>query len=345
MESPVDGQDQPKIYEIGDHTLEVLIHPSVLELHAMTVVRTPHGDERQLHLKVRVMCGRKEVVADVLVDTGVEVSLVRNGLFPDTCLKSSDRPVRLKVANGGIMGGGSRDTEFGLEFWEHDRLHQPYEAKRLMFHGKVYESDLFDWDIIMGYDFMVSNSAGALRHRATLICEANERVSWLSTHYAPGGSQCTGEAKEKIVRAVKAAGPRVAMVSTFRSKYCRMVEALGMDTPSKDVFASKEAPKLQKCAGYGRKRDSAWDKHWGAERWGHLYVHGAQPDSERIVNKIIADRAKGVLVLTGLTSGDARGKVLRSKIDSIALNEFVLAPDEEIFLAATRTSLSLPSPG
>ena len=32
--SPVDGQDQPKIYTIRDHTLEVLMHPDVLELHA-----------------------------------------------------------------------------------------------------------------------------------------------------------------------------------------------------------------------------------------------------------------------------------------------------------------------
>ena len=34
-ESPVDGHDQPKIYTIRDHTLEVLMHPSVLELHAV----------------------------------------------------------------------------------------------------------------------------------------------------------------------------------------------------------------------------------------------------------------------------------------------------------------------
>ena len=50
-ESPVDAQDQPKIYTIRDHTVEVLMHPDVLELHAVRVVHTPHGDERQLHLK------------------------------------------------------------------------------------------------------------------------------------------------------------------------------------------------------------------------------------------------------------------------------------------------------
>ena len=93
-ESPVDGQDQPKIYTIRDHTLEVLMHPDVLELHAVRVVHTPHGDERQLHLKVRVRCGREEKMVDVLVDTGAQVSLVRRGLFKEEFLQPSRRPVR-----------------------------------------------------------------------------------------------------------------------------------------------------------------------------------------------------------------------------------------------------------
>ena len=41
----------------------------------------PHGDERQLHLKVRVRCGQEELMVDILVDTGAQVSLVRRGLF------------------------------------------------------------------------------------------------------------------------------------------------------------------------------------------------------------------------------------------------------------------------
>ena len=43
---------------------------------------------------------------DVLVDTGAQVSLVRRGLFKEEFLQPSRRPVRLKVANGEIMGGG-----------------------------------------------------------------------------------------------------------------------------------------------------------------------------------------------------------------------------------------------
>ena len=104
------------------------MHPSVLELHAVRVVRTPHGDERQLHLKVWVMCGRRELVADVSVGTGAQVNLVQKGLFLDTCLKDSDQPVRLKVANGEIMVGGSREADLGLEFRRHDRLDRPEQA-------------------------------------------------------------------------------------------------------------------------------------------------------------------------------------------------------------------------
>ena len=181
------------------------MHASVFELHALRVVFTPQGDWRQLHLKVRVMCGQKEVITDDLVDTGDRVSLVRNGLFPDACLKSSDRPVCLKVSNGRIMGGAAREAEQGLEFGGYDRLDRPGRAERLMLHGKFYEADLSESDIIMGYDFMVSNSAGALPHLATLLHEAQERISWLSTHYASGGSQWTREDEQKIVRAVKPA--------------------------------------------------------------------------------------------------------------------------------------------
>ena len=128
-ESLVDGQDQPRIYTIRDNTLEVLMHPDVLELHAVRVVHTPHGDERQLHLKVRVRCGQEELVVDVLVDTGAQVSLVWRELFKEESLQPSRRPVRLKVANSEILGGGTHEATISMEFWEHERLNRPDLAK------------------------------------------------------------------------------------------------------------------------------------------------------------------------------------------------------------------------
>ena len=188
-ESSVDGQDQPKIYTIRDHTLEVLMHPDVLELHAVRVVHTPHGDERQLHLKVRVPCGQEELVVDGLVDTGAQVSLVRRGLFKEESLQPSRRPVRLNLANGEIMGGGTHEVTISMEFWEHERLNRPDLAKRSTLSGNFYVADITDWDMIMGYDFMVGNAIGALPHRATLVREDDEGLTWLSTDYACGSSQ------------------------------------------------------------------------------------------------------------------------------------------------------------
>ena len=154
-ESPVDGQDQPRIYTIRDHTLEVLMHPDVLELHAVRVVHTPQGDERQLHLKVRVRCRQEELVVDVLVDTGAQVSLVRRGLFKEESLQPSCRPVRLKVAKGEIMGGGTHEATISMEFREHERLNRPDLARRSTLWGNFYVADITDWDMIMGYDFRV----------------------------------------------------------------------------------------------------------------------------------------------------------------------------------------------
>ena len=202
-ESPVDGHDQPKIYTIRDRTLEVLMHPSVLELHAVKAVHTTHADKWQLHLKVRVPCGKREGIADVFVDTGAKVSFVRRGLFSDEFLKPSWKPVRLKTGNGKIMGGGTLEGTIVMKFGEHDRLNRHDLAQQIVLSRNFDAADVSDWDIIMGYDFMVSNAIGALPHRATLVREDKERLIWLSTDHAPGLFQWTRDEEERIVRTVK----------------------------------------------------------------------------------------------------------------------------------------------
>ena len=68
--------------------VELLKRPEILSLHAVRRV----GRERQLHLKVRALCGEVEKVFDVLVDTGAQVSLVKAGLLPPECLTDSRKP-------------------------------------------------------------------------------------------------------------------------------------------------------------------------------------------------------------------------------------------------------------
>ena len=59
------------------------------------------------------------------------------------------------------------------------------------------------------------------------------------------------------------------------------------------------------------------------------------------MKRITTGRSKGVLVLTGLSQGDADGEVVGSNINCIAMKKLVFAPDEEIFMDAQR--IYLPS--
>ena len=71
-------------------------------------------------VQMRVRCGMWKLIAHVLVDTGAQVSLVRKGSFSKDVLNPSRRPLRLKVANGKIMGWGTIEATMGMEHWEHD---------------------------------------------------------------------------------------------------------------------------------------------------------------------------------------------------------------------------------
>ena len=61
------------------------------------------------------------------------------------------------------------------------------------------------------------------------------------------------------------------------------------------------------------------------------------------MEKIIADRAKGILVTTGIGSTPCPLEGLKSTLDSITLNEMSFGPEEELFINAK--GLSMPSLG
>ena len=323
----------------------------MLELHAVRVVHTPQGDEPQLHLKVRVRCGQEELVVDVLVDTGAQVSLVLRGLFKEESLQPSRRPVRLKVANGEIMGGGTHEATISMEFWEHERLNRPDLAKRSTPSGNFYVADITDWDMIVGYDFMVGNAIGALPHRATLVREDNECLTWLSTDYACGSSQWNAEEEDRIVQAVQAVraksrGDRGVQLTEYGMApqvYARMIQTLEAEAPETDIFASRDAPLLRECRRHWHRGDSAWYRHWGLKEWGPMYWHGSLENTRRTVEKIVADRAKGILVITGIGSTPCPLEGLKLTLDSITLNEMSFGPEEDLFIDAK--GLSMPFPG
>ena len=327
------------------------MHPDVLELRAVRVVHTPHGDERPLHLKLRVRCGQEELVVDVLVHTGAQVSLVRRGLFKEESLQPSCRPVRLKVANREIMGGGTHEATISIEFWEHERLNRPDLAKRSTLSGNFYVADITDWNMIIGYDFMVGNAIGPLPHRAMLVREDDECLTWLFTDYACRSSQWNAEEEDRIVRAVQAAGAKsrgdcgvqLTEHGMAPQLHDRRIQTLVAEAPETEVFASRDAPLLRKFRRHWHRGDSAWHRHWGLKEWGHMYWHGSLDNTRRTVEDIVAERAKRILVITGIGSTPCPLEGLESTLDSITLNEMSFGPEEELFI--DDKGVSMPSPG
>ena len=156
--------------------MECLERPEILSLRAVCRV----GRERQLHLRTRALCGQVEKVFDVLVDTGAQVSLFKAGLLPPECLATSRRPVRLKVANGQYMVGEAKETEIALQFLNHRELSRHDLGKEILLKGNLYEAQM-DWDMIVGYNFMMETDSGVLLAQASINLYQDDEFSWLSS--------------------------------------------------------------------------------------------------------------------------------------------------------------------
>ena len=74
-----------------------------------------------------------------------------------------------------------------------------------------------------------------------------------------------------------------------------------------------------------------------------MYWHVSLENTRRTVEKIVADRAKGILVITGIKSTPCPLEGLKSTLDSITLNGMSFGPEEELFIDAK--GLLIPSPG
>ena len=170
------GRPEPIVHDLHQSLIELLERLEILSLHAVRRV----GRERQLHLTVRALCGEVEKVFDVLVDTGAQVSLMKAGLLPPECLTDSRRPVRLKVANGEYMVGGTREAAIGLQFLNHCELSRPDLGKEILLQGRFYEAQM-DWDMIVGYDFMMETDSGVLPAQASMTLYQDDQLSWLSS--------------------------------------------------------------------------------------------------------------------------------------------------------------------
>ena len=176
-----DGLSEPITDDLQQSLMELLERPEILRLHAVRRA----GREWQLHLQIRALCGEVEWVFNLLVDTDAQVSLVKIGLFPLECLTTGHRPLRLKVANGQYMEGGTRKAQIALQFVNHPELSRPDLGKKILLKGKFYEAQM-DWRIIDGYEFMMETDYGVLPAQSFRTLYQDDPLSLLSSteHHA-----------------------------------------------------------------------------------------------------------------------------------------------------------------
>ena len=125
------------------------------------------GRERQLHLKVRALCGQVEKDFDMLVEKGAHFSLVKARLLLLECLTTSRRPVRLRVANVQYLVGGTMEAKIALQFVNHRELSRPDINKQLHLNGNSHEAQM-DWNMIVWYNFMMETDSGVLHALACM---------------------------------------------------------------------------------------------------------------------------------------------------------------------------------
>ena len=156
----------------------------------------------------------------------------------------------------------------------------------------------------------------------------------------PMGSGPTGphSMEERDVRGVYSHPPAIGGI-----RLGGVVAADVGDAIRINVFASRDAPLLQKCRRHWHRGDSAWHRHCGLKEWGPMYWHGSLDNTRRTVEKIVADRAKGILVITGIGSTPCLLWGLKWTLDSITLNEMSFGPEAELFIHAK--GVPMPSPG
>ena len=289
-----DGQPEPIVHDQQQSLVELLERPEILSFHAVRRV----GRERQLHLKVRALCGEVEKVFNVLVDTGAQVSLVKACLLPPECLTDSRKPVRLKVANGQYMLGGTKEAAIGLQFVNHRELSRQDLGKEILLQGRFYEPEM-DWDMIVGYDFMMQTDSGVLPAQASMTLYQDDQLSWLSSpeHHV----ECQWIHPERNQLEVAAlgtepTGPANQEYGVMPEVASRVVADLGASDLALDAFSSGTSAHLRVCEKYWSAQDSAWKKHWGPHQ-GLMWIHCPRWGIPRAVAKIRKDRSKAVLVV------------------------------------------------
>ena len=229
-----------------------------------------------------------ERVVSVLVDTGSEISLVRPGLLLEEDLRQAAEPIRLVTVSGRALEGGRRVADLTLEL----RPLRGTDVKRV---GGVFYEAAIEWDLIVGYDFLIKNKMGLLPHKKGLVIEKGGDVTLFTGTNKAGGCVSTIGNGDPSCSGVEVQGVRgkswVSVDYAVRDDLVKeVVAALGGGVPTVDAFASASNKRFDR---FWSEADNAFDKDWGAD--GLLWDISPFGKISSVVSNIIRGKAKAIL--------------------------------------------------
>ena len=273
-----------------------------------------------------------ERVFDVLVDTGAQESLVKAALHPPECLTASQRPVRLKVANGQYMVGGTKKAQIVLHFLNHRQLSRQDLGKEILLKSKFYEAQM-DWDMIVRYNPMMEMDSGVLPAQASMTLYQISQLLWLSSlehHMECQWIQPERNQLEVPALRTEPVGPTYQKYSVKPEVANRLAADLGASDLALDAFSSATSDNLRVCEKYWSAPDSAWKKHWGPHQ-GLIWIHCPRVDIPRALAKICKDRSKAVFVVPMGCTEDESTRDWVASLDNMTLNKGVLPAGGSVY--------------
>ena len=94
------------------------------------------------------------------------------------------------------MVGGTKEAAIALQFVNHRELSPPDLGKEILLKGNFYEAET-DWDMIVGYDFMMGTDSGVLPAQASMTLYQDNQL-----FFALNGAFCGWPGRgERLLRA------------------------------------------------------------------------------------------------------------------------------------------------
>ena len=133
-------------------------------------MRKLHKGERQLLLRTQgVLMNGETHSLGVLIDTGAEACLVRQGLFPAHLTYPAPKPLRFETADGKSLGGGDRCIRVKLLLLcESNELASP---EQMEFEVEFYEANI-KVDAILSYPWLSEAKLGIFPHHKALVLDS-----------------------------------------------------------------------------------------------------------------------------------------------------------------------------